>query len=137
MPLKTGNLDEPTINMTPMIDVVFLLIIFFMVGARIGEEERNLDIQLPQASVAQPLIAKPDSLIVNVYKDGRIVMRDRSWTAKELQAELIAARERYPDQAVVIRGEGEGKYQAVVDVLAACHRAKIRQYSLATVVKSE
>ena len=137
MPLKTGKLDEPTINMTPMIDVVFLLIIFFMVGARIGEEERNLDVQLPQAAVAQPMIAKPDALVVNVFEDGRILLGKRPLNLEELEKEFVAARTRYPDQAVVIRGEGEGRYQAVVDVLVACHRAKIKQYSLATVVKGK
>lgn len=137
MPLKTGKLDEPSINMTPMIDVVFLLIIFFMVGARIGEEERNLDVQLPQAAVAQPMIAKPDALVVNVFEDGRILLGKLPLNLEGLEKELVAARTRYPDQAVVIRGEGEGKYQAVVDVLVACHRAKIKQYSLATVVKGK
>jgi len=137
MPLKTGKLDEPSINMTPMIDVVFLLIIFFMVGARIGEEERNLDVQLPRAAVAQPMIAKPDALVVNVYEDGRILLGKQPLPLDALERELTAARTRYPDQAVVIRGEGEGKYQAVVDVLVACHRAKIKQYSLATVVKEK
>lgn len=137
MPLKTGKLDEPSINMTPMIDVVFLLIIFFMVGARIGEEERNLDVQLPRATVAQPMIAKPDALVVNVYEDGRILLGKQPLPLDALERELTAARTRYPDQAVVIRGEGEGKYQAVVDVLVACHRAKIKQYSLATVVKEK
>lgn len=135
MPLKTGNLEEPTINMTPMIDVVFLLIIFFMVGARIGEEERNLDVQLPHAAVAQPLMAKPDALVINVYQDGRILLGSKPLGLAELKQELEGARTRYADQAVVIRGEGEGRYQAVVDVLVACHQAKIKQYSLATVVK--
>jgi len=137
MPLKTGKLDEPSINMTPMIDVVFLLIIFFMVGARIGEEERNLDVQLPQAAVAQPMIAKPDALVVNVFEDGRILLGKLPLNLEGLEKELVAARTRYPDQAVVIRGEGEGKYQAVVDVLVTCHRAKIKQYSLATVMKGK
>jgi len=135
MPLKTGNLEEPAINMTPMIDVVFLLIIFFMVGSRLGEEERNLDVQLPHSSVAQPLVARPDELVINVYQDGRIFLGNQPLTLKELGTELESARNRYPDQAVVIRGEGEGRYQAVVDVLVACHHAKIKQYSLATIVK--
>jgi len=137
MPLKTGQLEEPSINMTPMIDVVFLLIIFFMVGARIGEEEQQLDVQLPQAAVAQPLLMRPDSLVVNVYQDGKILLGKRSLSLEELQKELIAAKDRYPDQAVIIRGEGEGRYQAVVDVLVACHLAKIKQYSLATVIEKK
>jgi len=58
-------------------------------------------------------------------------------TVAELQRALEAARQKYEDQAVVIRGEGEGRYQAVVDVIVACHRAKIRNFSLATVLEQK
>ncbi|MFN9041619.1 MAG: ExbD/TolR family protein, partial [Planctomyces sp.] len=52
MPLKTENLEDPILNLTPMIDVVFLLIIFFMVGARFTEEanDQKFDVQLPTAA---------------------------------------------------------------------------------------
>ena len=55
MPLKGADrTEESAINLTPMIDIVFLLIIFFLVGARFTEQERQYDIQLPSSSEIQP-----------------------------------------------------------------------------------
>jgi biopolymer transport protein ExbD len=137
MPLKTEGIEEPTMNMTPMIDVVFLLIIFFMVASRIGEQEREFDVNLPSVTAAQPLTALPDQIVVNVFRDGRIVVGGAERTLPQLQADLEAARGRFADQSVLIRGEGEGRYQRVVDVLVACHRARIKHFSLATELKNE
>jgi biopolymer transport protein ExbD len=138
MPLKIERLDEPGLNLTSMMDVVFLLLIFFMVGSRFNEDkERQLDVQLPTVSAAQPLTDPPDELIVNVYQNGKILLGNSPKTLEELIKELEVARRKFPDQAVVIRGEGAGKYQAVVDVLVACHKAKIKHFSLATVIKTE
>jgi len=139
MPLKCEPLEEPSPNLTTMIDVAFLLLVFFMVGSRFDQEdrERQLDVQLPTASAAQPLTERPDELVVNVYQDGRILLGSTPRNIPALIADLEQARQRFADQSVVIRGEGEGRYQAVVDVLVACHKAKIKHFSLATVVKTE
>lgn len=131
MPLKTESIEEPTLNLTPMIDIVFLLVIFFMVGARFSEMERQYDIQLPTVSDVQPLTSLPDDLTVNVRRNGEIWYSGQKQTLPKLEAELQAARRNFPDQSVVIRGEGDGRYQHVMDVLAACRRAGIRAISLA------
>ena len=62
MPLKTDTIEEPNLNLTPMIDIVFLLIIFFMVGTRFTEMERQYDIRLPTVSEALPLTNLPDEI---------------------------------------------------------------------------
>ena len=59
-----------TLSLTPLIDVVFLLLIFFLVATRFEQEERELDVLLPQASAAKPLITQPTELFVNVSADG-------------------------------------------------------------------
>lgn len=133
MPLKSDTLEEPQLNLTPMIDVVFLLIIFFMVGARFTEEahEQQFDVELPTASPVQAMSRTPDPLIVSVARTGRIVLNNQELTLEQLVAELKLAKEKYADQAVLIRGDGEGQYQAVVDVMNACHQLQIRKFSLA------
>ena len=131
MPLKTEMTEEPILNLTPMIDIVFLLIIFFMVGTRFTETERQYDIQLPTVSDALPLTALPDEITVNVHSDGRLIINGDERTLEDLQTDLEVAKLNYPDQAVVIRGEGEGPYQHVMDVLTVCRRAKIGNVSLA------
>jgi biopolymer transport protein ExbD len=137
MPLKIAALDEPQLNLTPMIDVVFNLIIFFMVGTRFADLERQFDVQLPRVSAAQPLTNLPDEIVVNVYRDGRVVVNRDPMTIAQLETTLRAARERYADQAVLVRGDGQGIYQSVIDVLGACQRAGIRHFSLAAQFQPE
>ena len=136
MPLKTAAIEEPDLNLTPMIDIVFLLIIFFMVGTRFTEIEREFDVQLPAVADAPPLTSLPDEIVVNVQKSGELQVdgKQRSWT--ELETDLIAARKRYADQIVVVRADGEGPYQNVADVLAVCRRAGVG-VKLATRLKTE
>src|SRR5690349_2945226 len=118
MPLKVEALDEPYINLTPMIDVVFNLLIFFMLATRFADMERQFDVQLPTASSAQPLTSPPDEIIVNVYSDGRILVSQQALTLEQLEARLKSAHDRYADQAVLIRGDGQGTYQNIMDVLS-------------------
>ncbi|MCA9031200.1 MAG: biopolymer transporter ExbD, partial [Planctomycetaceae bacterium] len=70
MPLKNESAEEPSINLTPMVDVVMLLIIFFLVGTQFNKPERQYEINLPTVSDAQPLTSLPDEIIVNVSKTG-------------------------------------------------------------------
>lgn len=137
MPLKTEQLEASELNLTPMIDVVFLLIIFFLVGSTFSEAERQFDVQVPTVSSAQPLTAPPDQLVININREGLIALGKETMTIEQLTKALKAASDRYADQSVVIRGDGEGKYQLVADVLAACHKAQIRNFSVATTLKSE
>ena len=131
MPLRTESLEEPQLNLTPMIDIVFLLIIFFMVGTRFSEIEQQYDIELPTATAVQPMTSRPDALVLNVSRSGSVMMDGETLELPDLQSRLETARQAYPEQAVLIRGDGEGVYQAVVDVMDVCHRAKIQKFSLA------
>ena len=137
MPLKTEQFENSELNLTPMIDVLFLLIIFFLIGSTLSESERQFDVQVPTVSAAQPLTSRPDQLVINVNREGQISLGKDVMTLAKLTKELKLASDRYADQSVVIRGDGEGKYQLVADVLAACHKARIRHFSVATTMKSE
>lgn len=131
MPLKTLEVEEPALNLTPMIDIVLLLVIFFMVGTQFTQHENQFEIVLPTVSDAQPLTALPDELIVNVTSDGTIYLGSDAKTVPELETELRQAKERYADQAVIIRGDGEGPYQHVMTILNLCKRARITNVQLA------
>ena|SRR5579872_6900110 len=123
--------------MTPLVDVILNLLIFFMLGTRFAEEERQIDIQLPTVSHAQPLTAPPDDIVVNVFADGHLVVDQETLSAAQLQNLLTEAHARYAGQSVLIRGDGKGTYQSVIDVLSICQRAQIHNYSLATQIKPE
>ncbi len=133
MPLKTDTLDEPLLNLTPMIDVVFLLIIFFMVGARFTEEahDQQFDVELPTASPVEVMSRQPDPVVISVARTGKMVFNKKEVSPEQLLSELMAAKAAYAERAVLIRADGQGDYQAVVDVMNACHKAKIKKFSLA------
>ncbi|MBM79701.1 MAG: biopolymer transporter ExbD [Planctomycetaceae bacterium] len=138
MPLKLPEpIEEPNLNLTPMIDIVFLLIIFFMVGTQFTERETQYDIDLATVSSAQPLTRLPDELVVNILADGNIVLLEKDYNLAELEKLFVQARENYPGQAVVIRGDRKVPYQRVMDVMAVCHRSKITKISLSNYLKRD
>jgi biopolymer transport protein ExbD len=136
MPLKTQSVEEPTLNLTPMIDIVMLVMIFFMVSTEFRRRESQYEIRLPKVSEAHPLTALPDELVVSVDETGAIFMGGQKQTLEELERELKAAAERYADQVVVIRGHGEGPYQHVMTILNVCKRAHITHIQLANRIEN-
>jgi len=134
MPLKTpeSSLQDPEINLTPMIDVVFLLIIFFMVGTQFTNRERKYDIDLPTVAEAAPLTELPDDLVINVDREGKMFLADKAVSLTQLEQELAKARGNYADLGVIIRGQGTGPYQHIADVLSICQKVQIKKMTLAT-----
>ena len=131
MPLKTESLEEPNLILTPVIDIMFLLLIFFMVGTQFTEDESRFDIQLPVVSDARSVTSLPDPALISVTDAGEIFLDDAQINLDNLEAQLVAMKSNYPGQAVLIRGDGSISYQQVVDVLAAVKRAGIGSVSLA------
>ena len=130
MPLKTHLDEQPALNLTPMIDIVFLLIIFFMVGTKFTELERKIGLQVPEVADKGALTAAPERKIVNVYRDGTLTLDQSPVTLDELTAELAAFRSQYEDLGVLVRGDAKGKFQGVASVLNACRQAGIRDLGI-------
>ena len=131
MPLKTHQDEQPTLNLTPMIDVVFLLIIFFMVGAKFTELEREIDLEVPQVSDSAALAPAPEKMVVNVHRDGTITLNEQTVTEAELVAQLTAARQQYADLGVIVRGDAAGTFQQVASALSAVRRAGVSEMGIA------
>ena len=125
MPLKTHQDEAPTLNLTPMIDVVFLLIIFFMVGTEFTDWEHRLGLKVPQVKAMGALAPAPEKRVINVQRDGQISLDRDVVTLQELAVRLAAARQQYAELGVVVRGDAEGAFQNVAAVLGACREAGI------------
>lgn len=128
MPLKTTYDEQPSLNLTPMIDIVFLLIIFFMVGTRFSELndlEKQLPINVPEVSAGTALTAPPRQKVIHVFQDGRIHFDDQDVQLDDLIAKLKDAKQAYRQQGVVIRGDASSQHQMVVSVINACRQADI------------
>lgn len=130
MPMKTHQDEIPQLNMTPMIDCVFLLLIFFLVATRLEEQTPQIPLQLPEVVDRGALSPAPEKLVINVYRDGSITLDNRPVTLEELTAQLTILRQHYPDLAVMVRGDGMGPYQYVAQALNACKQADIRQLNI-------
>lgn len=130
MPLKTDQQQLPELNLTPMIDIVFLLIIFFMVGTKFAEMERTVDLQVPRVQQMGALSAVPSRWIINVFRDGTILLDDRDVSVDQLTDELQAAAQAQPGLGIVVRGDATCTYQDVVGVLTACRSAGVRDLGI-------
>jgi biopolymer transport protein ExbD len=108
-----------------MIDIVFLLIIFFMVGTKFVEMERQIAVQVPEVADAGNLSPAPAKRIINVHRDGQISLDRRFVTIDQLTSELTAARRQHKELGVIVRGDGEGTFQNVAAVMNACTQAGI------------
>lgn len=128
---KTSALGR--LNMTPMIDVVFLLIIFFLVATRFEEEERELPILLPEASEAMPLTSRPKELFVNIDRQGNTIIAGRRLGTDQLLATFRQAQANNPGrQTVIIRADRRCVWEHVVAVMNLCNKAQIRDYRVTT-----
>lgn len=131
MPIKIHHDPEPTLNLTPMIDIVFLLIIFFMVGTKFAEMERQVKLELPSVKNVGALSAAPEQRVVNVYEDNTIMMDGKEYRLAQLVTELRRAHDEYNETSVLIRGDGDAKHQNVTNVLAACRDAGFQRLGIA------
>jgi biopolymer transport protein ExbD len=121
------------LSLTPLIDIVFLLLIFFLVATRFAEEEQEMSVQLPEASEAQPLTSKPRELFINIDAEGRYYVTGKIIALRELESVLNQSRVNNPGKiTVVIRADKRVTWQYVVSAMNACNKAKIRDYKVTT-----
>jgi biopolymer transport protein ExbD len=130
MPLKVQQ-DEPMqLNLTPMIDVLFLLIIFFMVATTFGDLERNMELKVPEVADAGDSVQPAKPLVINVFADGTLDLDSQPVTLEELKSRLVEARERRGQPTVVIRGDAQCAFQNVASALSACKGADISELGI-------
>jgi biopolymer transport protein ExbD len=131
MPLKTHLDDEPTLNLTAMLDVMFLLIIFFMLGTRFIDDERKIGLRVPEVvDRSGALTAAPARKEVNVQRDGTITLDKAPVTLEQLTERLAAVRRQYSGLGVLVRGDARGEFQNVAAVLTACKQAGIHDLGI-------
>jgi biopolymer transport protein ExbD len=118
--------------MTPVIDVVFNLLIFFLVATRFADIERDVRVHPPMSRSARPITALPQELVINVTREGNFLVAGALRTVEQLDALLASAVKDNPRQAVVIRGDRDGILQHAVNVLDLCERHGIERAYLTT-----
>ena len=118
-----------TLSLTPLIDVVFLLLIFFLVATRFAQEDREIDVPLPDASEAKPLTVKPKEIFINIDQQGQFFVGRQQVAADDLEHLLVQAATNNPvNQAVIIRADKRVPFDFVVQAINLCKKAGIHDY---------
>lgn len=130
---RKGLADAPTIELTPIIDMVFLLLIFFLVTTTYHQVEREMQIALPEAESGAPISVALRELVVNVDSDGTIVLAGGARTLDELRAIVTQAVEANPKQKVTVRADRDASYGVVARVLDVCKASGVAEPFLDTV----
>ena len=124
--------ERITFQIAPLVDILLFLLVFFIMTWNFSQTEAELDVKVPSASQAKENRRPAGEVIVNVKRDGTIVMNRRTMTPQLLQETLSKIARLYPDQAVVLRGDENVDYRHVVDVLDICRSANIWNVAFAT-----
>ena len=131
MPLKTSHDEAPNINLTPMIDIVFLLMIFFMVGTKFTELEKTIALQVPAVNPSNKLESPTDAVVLNVNADGQIVLDGNEVPRGKLADALATAKQKRGDFSLYIRGDEAAPHGVMARVYSACRRAGIQRFGVA------
>ena len=129
---RHASLHHPGIQLAPLVDVLLLLLIFFLLTWNAARTENELDVKVPKASAAKEKSAPIGDVVVNVKADGNVVVNRRTLSGPELTELLKSLIQLNSEQAVVIRGDEAGAYKNIVDVLNICSEAGITNVAFAT-----
>lgn len=122
----------PSVQIAPMVDIVFLLLIFFLVTWNFSRNETELEVKVPKAREGKETRRAVGEVILNLKADGTIIMNRRTMDSQALMETLTKIVSLYPDQAVILRADENTDYRHVVDVLDTCRRANIWNVAFAT-----
>ncbi len=123
------------IQLAPLIDIVFLTLVFFMTTAVFTSMESELDIQLPTASQAQMDERSQGEIYINLTNDGKIIVNNRELTLEELQGVLDRVAELFPGGSVIIRGDRDAFLGRAIAILNCCKNADIDNVSFAALTE--
>jgi biopolymer transport protein ExbD len=131
------NLPQPGagFQMAPMIDIMFLLLIFFMAAAIYAQWETRIDVTVPTASSGERSARQAGEIIINLDSEGRIFVNDVEITPARLQSLLGQVAREFKDQPIIIRADGKTPHENVVGVLDICREVDIWNIAFATLPK--
>ncbi len=124
--------DPVSFQMTPMIDVVFLLLCFFVTSQVFSQWEAEIDITLPTARTSEMPQRLPGEIIINVLKNGDAVVNGRTLEPPALAGMLQRLAGMFPGQPILLRGDKATAYEHIIRVLDLCRQADIWNISFAT-----
>jgi biopolymer transport protein ExbD len=124
--------DLPGFQMAPMIDVIFLLLCFFIASQIFSQWETEIDIVLPTAESGSVPDRLPGEIIINILESGQVVVNRQALDGAGLQSLLQRIVRMFPGQPVLIRADRGTDYEHIIRVLDLCRRCDLWNISFAT-----
>ena len=128
-----GNIARAEMQLAPMIDVVFILLIFFIVTWNFARLEAEVDISVPSAETQNASDDVPTEMLVSVNQAGQITVNRRILTHEELFQKLSRVKAIYPEQPIILRSEENVSFAQVMEVLDTCQKAGVYNIAFADV----
>ena len=130
---KQHSIEPTPMQLAPLVDVLFLLVIFFAVTSHYAKNEQVMDISVPAADEGKEKESRNvGEIIVNIKLEGEIIVNGQQLTEGELLTKLHNIATIYKDQAVILRGDENVDYKHVMNVLNTCQKAGIWNIAFAT-----
>ncbi|MFW6159459.1 MAG: ExbD/TolR family protein [Planctomycetota bacterium] len=126
MHVARGEEEKFDIPLTPLIDMMFMLLIFFLVSTTIVNPEKDVNVSLPDTSKSDDLKRESANFVVNIRRSGIIVAEQTTLTFDELHGRLEEVAEQTPSRIVEIRGDKAAPYGTAVRVIQACKELKLK-----------
>lgn len=132
MQFSNQQAEPAGIQLAPMIDIVFLLLIFFIVTWQFTRSETELSVSVPTAEEGADPQRQRGEIIINILSNNTIRVEGVTVTLEQLQSKLAVIAKQHENQPVRIRGDGQVAYQGIVEVIDTCQKAGIWNISFAT-----
>lgn len=132
MKFATRQLPPVSIQLAPMIDILLLLLSFFIISWQFSKSETELNVSVPTAQEGAEPKQMRGEIIINVLADGVIRVEGLTVDKPQLLDKLSKIAKQYPNQPVRIRGDGNVAYQRIVEIIDTCQKAGIWNISFAT-----
>ena len=120
MAVKYEEDEKPEVQLTSMMDCIFLMLIFFLVSSQLKKVEKEIPMELPTATVAKDVKATPDLVTVSVDAKGELYVNSKPVGPAGLRSVLREAAKENPDRRIRVCGDVYAPFRSVVQVLDAC-----------------
>lgn len=124
-------------QIAPMVDILLVLLVFFIVTWNFALTENELDVKVPTAAAAKEQQPVANQTVLNVRKDGTVVMNRVPLTLEKLRQKLQTLSELYPDYAIILRADEQLSYKDLMAVMDVCRQANIWNVAFATAVPAQ
>ena len=119
-------------QIAPLVDILLVLMCFFIVTWSFARKEMDLDVKVPSAESGKESVSVMNQTVLNVRADGSVIWNRKTIAVEDLRDRLKKLSGLYPDYAIILRGDHKTKYEDIVAVLDVCREANIWNVAFAT-----